>query len=154
MNDADLGVEVAQALATLTLALLTWAGARLGRLLDARAKGERLRGAIVTLDDAVSSVVRELQQVTVEALKGATAGGKLSDSVKAMLRRAAVGAVKQHLGPKGVAAVARAYALDDPAVERLIVTRVEAALYDLRVQRRAQAAAKSAAHAAAHTEGG
>lgn len=150
MSGSDVAVSMAEALAPLALAILTWAGARLGRLLDLRAKGERFRGAVATLDDAVWSVVRELEQISVGALKAASSDGKLSESVRSMLHRAAVGAVKQQLGARGLAALARAYALDAAAVDRLIGTRVETALYDLRRARRADAHLKRATQAALH----
>ncbi len=134
MNASDVATNVAEALSPVLLGVLTWTAARLSRLIEARATEERVRGALLRLDHAVSTVVRELQQVTVDALKTASRDGKLGANVPSMLQRAALWRVRQHLGAKGIADLARVLGLDAQSVDRLIGTRVEAAVYDLKRQ--------------------
>ena len=90
---------------------------------------------LVRLDDAVLAAVREVQQVTVETIKSASADGKLTAEERAQVKQAAIDAVKSHLGTKGLGELAKILGLEGGAIERLLSTRVEAAVHDLRVAR-------------------
>lgn len=121
------------------LGCLVWIAIRLGRLLDVRTRGEGTRGALLRLDHAVTSVVRELQQVTVGVLKAGTAGQKLGARIPGMLQRTAHARVNQYLGARAMAALAAALSLDAAAFDHVIATRIEAAVYKLRHQRQRRA---------------
>lgn len=136
MSGADIGVQVFQVLSPVVLAVVTWVAAKLAQLINARVKNEYLRGVLVRLDDAVLSVVREINQVTVEAIKSTSVDGRLPPGARETIKTAALNAVKAHLGVKGVAEVARVLGLDGPAVDRLIGTRIEATVNDLKMQKR------------------
>jgi hypothetical protein len=136
MSGADIGVQVFQVLSPVVLAVVTWVAAKLAQLINARVKNEYLRGVLVRLDDAVLSVVREINQVTVEAIKSSSVDGRLPPGARETIKTAALNAVKAHLGAKGIAEVARVLGLDGPAVDRLIGTRIEATVNDLKMQKR------------------
>jgi hypothetical protein len=88
-------------------------------------------GALLRLDDIVVSVVKELKQIRVEALKAAT-GGKLPPEAAGTIKQSAIAAVKAQLGPAGLAELASTLGLAGDAVDKLLSTKVEAAVYGIR----------------------
>lgn len=141
MDYGELGLKVLQVLSPILLAALTWVAAKIAQYIQAKVKNEYLRGVLVRLDDAVLAAVREVQQVTVEAIKSASADGKLTAEERAGVKQAALNSVKSHLGMKGLGELAKVLGLDGGAVERLLSTRVEAAVHDLKVARASSGAA-------------
>jgi hypothetical protein len=123
------------ALAVLSPALalaLSWTGARLARLFGARARDERTRAALALLDEAIFTIVREIQQVSADTLRAGSSDGKLGTGISSMLRRAALSRVREQLGARGIAELGRVLGLDQQALDRLIGTRIEAAVYELK----------------------
>jgi hypothetical protein len=135
MTSADIAAGVFKVLSPVLLAAATWVAAKLAQLINARVRNEYLRGVLLRLDDAVLSVVREVHQVTVEALKSATVDGKLPPAARETVKRAAVGAIKSHLGVRGLTELGKVLGLNGDAVDRLIGTKIEAAVLDLKAQR-------------------
>ena len=135
MDYGELGLKVLQVLSPILLAALTWVAAKVAQYIQAKVKNEYLRGVLVRLDDAVLAAVREVQQVTVEAIKSASADGKLTAEERARVKQAAIDSVKSHLGMKGIAELAKILGLESGAVEKLLSPRVEAAVHDLKVSR-------------------
>jgi hypothetical protein len=131
----DVGLKVLEILSPVLLAALTWVSAKVAQLISAKVKNEYLRGVLGRLDDAVLAAVREVQQVTVDAIKAASADGKLTPEERARVKQVAIDAVKSHLGAKGLAELARILGLEDGAIDKLLSTRVEAAVHDLKVAR-------------------
>jgi len=137
MDYGELGLKVFEALSPLLLAALTWAAAKLALYIHAKVKSEYLRGVLVRLDDAVLGAVREVQQVTVDTIKAASTDGKLTPDERAKAKQAAIDTVKSHLGMKGIGELAKVLGLEDGAIEKLLSTRVEAAVHDLKQARAA-----------------
>lgn len=135
MDMSDVGLKVLEILSPVLLAALTWVAAKVAQFINAKVKNEYLRGALVRLDDAVLAAVREVQQVTVEAIKAASADGKMTPEERTQVKKAAIDAAKAHLGAKGLAELMKVLGLSGDAVEKLLSTRVEAAVYDLRRSR-------------------
>ena len=135
MDTTEIAAGIFKMLSPVLLAAMTWVAAKLAQLINARVKNEYLRGVLVRLDDAVLSVVREVHQVTVEALKNATVDGRLPPGARDTVKRAALGAIKSHLGVRGIAQLGKVLGLDGDAVDRLIGTKIEAAVLDLKAQR-------------------
>ncbi len=134
--DADtIGWKVLQILSPVLLAGLSWLSVKAAQLITAKVKNEYLKGVLVRLDDAVLAAVREVQQVTVDALKAASADGQLTSEERAKVKQAAIDSVKSHLGAKGIAAAAKILGLEDGAMDKLLSTRVEAAVHDLKTAR-------------------
>ena len=135
MDYGELGLKVLQILSPILLAALTWVAAKAAQYIQAKVKNEYLRGVLVRLDDAVLTVVREVQQVTVEAIKSGSADGKLTPDERARVKQAAIESVKSHLGMKGISELAKILGLESGAIDKLLSTRVEAAVHDLKASR-------------------
>ena len=120
--------------APLLVAVLTWTATRLSKLISTRIRNERVRAALLRLDDVVMTVVKETLQVTVKAIRAASANGKLPPGTADVIKRAAVAAVKAHLGPLALAELASALSLSPDALEHLLSTKVEAAVYTAKQQ--------------------
>lgn len=136
MKGAEIGVQIYQVLAPVLMAVVTWVAAKLAQLINARVKNEYLRGVLIRLDDTVASVVREVNQVTVESIKSSSADGRLTASARDVIKNAALQTVKAHLGAKGIAELSQILGLDGSAIDRLIGTRIEATVHDLKAQAR------------------
>jgi hypothetical protein len=137
MDYGNFGLKAFEALSPLLLAALTWAVAKLAQYIQAKVQSEYLRGALVRLDDAVLASVREVQQVTVDTIKSASADGKLTPDERAKVKQAAIDTIKSHLGMKGIGELAKVLGLENGAIDRLLSTRVEAAVHDLKQARAA-----------------
>ncbi len=133
--DNAIGWKVFQLLSPVLLAGLSWLSVKAAQLISAKVKTEYLKGVLVRLDDAVFAAVREVQQVTVDDLKAASANGQLTPDERAKVKQAAIDTIKSHLGAKGIAEVANVLGLEDGAVDRLLTTRVEAAVHDIKAAR-------------------
>lgn len=113
-------------LAPLLMALLSWGSLRLASLIQAHVRNAYAQGALLRLNDAVSTVVTQLAQTEVEALKAKAADGKLSAEDAAELRDKAVAQVRGYLGKNGVAALQKVF--DTDAIQKVIEAKVEAAV--------------------------
>lgn len=135
MDANTIGWKVFEVLSPVLLAGLSWLSVKAAQLITAKVKNEYLRGVLVRLDDAVFAGVREVQQVTVDSLKAASADGQLTPDERAKVKQAAIDSVKAHLGMKGIGEAAKVLGLEDGAIDKLLSTRVEAAVHDLRASR-------------------
>jgi hypothetical protein len=132
MNASEIAVQVFQLFSPALVAVSAWLATRLAKWITARVQNETLRGVLLRLNDTVVTVVRELEQVTVETLRKGAPGGRLTPELKLMLRRSALAAIKHHLGARGVAELARVFDLDGDGLDRLLATRVEATVHELK----------------------
>ena len=132
METEGIGLKILEILSPVLLAALTWAAAKLAQLIRAKVKSEYLRGALVRLDDAVFTAVKDLQQSVVEEIKAASADGKITDDEKKRIKEKALVSVKSHLGTKGLSELATVLGLDGGAIEGFLSSKVEAAVHDLR----------------------
>lgn len=130
--DSDLGLKLVEILSPVLLAALTWVAARVAQLISAKVKHEWLRGVLLRLDDAVLNATREVQQAVVNEIKAGRADGRLTAEERAQVKARAVESIRSHLGVKGLAELGRVLGLDNGCVEKLLSTRVEAAVHDLR----------------------
>lgn len=130
--DSSILYKAIEVLSPLLLALLGWLSVKLAQLINARVEQEYLRGVLVRLTDAVFTVVKELDQTLVTAMKDANRDGKLTDSEKAEIKLRAVATVKAYLGMKGIEAIAKVLGLSSAGVDNFISAKVEAAVHDLR----------------------
>ena len=132
METEGIGLKILEILSPVLLAALTWAAAKLAQLIRAKVKSEYLRGALVRLDDAVFTAVKDLKQSVVEEIKAASADGKITDDEKKRIKEKALASVKSHLGTKGLSELATVLGLDGGAIEGFLSSKVEAAVHDLR----------------------
>ncbi len=133
MDFADFALGALQVLSPVLLAGLTWLAARVAALIRVRIANEHLRGLLLRFQDAVLVATKDLQQTMVDEIKADSADGKISAAERQRIKAAAVANVKSHLGPKGVAELARILGLADGALDSLIGAKVEAAVHDLRI---------------------
>lgn len=122
--------QAIEALAPLLLAVLTLASAYAAKLINARVRNEYARGALLRLTDAVSTVVRETQQTTIDDLKAASEDGRIDESEIEDIKRNAIDRVRTYLGKNGVRELERVF--DSDAIEEAIKAKVEAAVFDLK----------------------
>ncbi len=132
MEIEHFGFTMLEVLAPIVVAGLTWLSAKLAQLIQAKVKNEYLRGMLVRLDEAVFTAVKDLQQTVVDAIKAATADGKITEIEKQRIKQAAIDNVKSHLGTKGLAELGQILGLTITSVEGLIASKVEAAVHDIR----------------------
>lgn len=130
--DADLGLKLVEILSPVLLAALTWVAAKVAQLITAKVKHEWVRGVLLRLDDAILNSVREVQQAVVDEIKAGRADGKLTTEERARVKARAIESIRSHLGLKGLAELARVLGLEDGRLDKLLSTRVEAAVHDLR----------------------
>ena len=130
--DADLGLKLVEVLSPVLLAALTWVAAKVAQLITAKVKHEWLREVLIRLDDAVLNAVREVQQAVVNEIKAARADGKLTAEERARVKDRAIESIRSHLGMKGLAELTEVLGLEDGSVDKVLSSRVEAAVHDLR----------------------
>ena len=130
--DSDLGLKLVEILSPVLVAVLTWVAAKAAQLISAKVKHEWLRGVLIRLDDAVLNAVREVQQAVVNEIKAGRADGKLTDEERARVKARAIDSIRSHLGVKGLEELARVLGIEDRSLQKLLSTRVEAAVHDLR----------------------
>jgi hypothetical protein len=137
MKLTDVALMALQVVAPVLMAALTWAAAKLAALIRSKVDNEYLRGALVRLDDAVFTAVKELQQTVVAEVKAASADGKIDDAERTRIKDVAIANVKSYLGPKGLGVLAELLGLSGGTLEQFLGSRIEAAVHDLRVTERA-----------------
>lgn len=132
MNKAEIALNLWEMLAPAVVAFLGWASIRLANWLKAKTKNEYLSGALVRLNDAVFSAVKEVEQTVVGAIRRAKADGKITDEEKAEIKAKAIAAVKSYLGAKGLLELAKVLGLDGAALDALIGAKIEGAVHDMK----------------------
>jgi hypothetical protein len=99
----------------------------------ARTRHELFFAAQARLDDAAKTTVKEVQQVLAEDFKKALVDHRLKGDTAAELRATAIKIMLTNLGPLGLHELRRVLGLSrKAAIDRFLVGRVEAALYDLK----------------------
>jgi hypothetical protein len=119
---------LAPAIATLLTALV----GLLVKWLSTKIGNEQAVRVLFDLGAIVQDVVAATEQTLVSKLKAARADGKLTDAEKEDVLKSALDTVKQHLGERGMAMLAKATGLGATAVEGLIKTKIEATVLDMK----------------------
>lgn len=113
-------------LGTVVTAALTWAGAKLVNLIQAKTKNEYLKGALVRAEQAVQTAVLEVKQVYVDAIKVRSADGKLTSEEAEEAKKLAIDAAKSYLGTKGLAVLVDVFGFDGSALDSFLGGKIEA----------------------------
>ncbi len=119
-------------LVPLTVMGVSWLGGRAGELIQAKVDNEYLRSALLRLDDAVVTAVKDLQQTLAKEFRALSADGKLSREDRRRLKDTAVRHVKSYLGPTGLKDLAKVLGLWELSIEDFIGSKVEAAVHDMK----------------------
>ncbi len=132
MEWSDIAPMALQVLSPVLAAALAWLSAKLAALIRSKTKNEHLQGILIRLQDAIATSVKDLQMTVVDEAKALAKDGKLSAADRKQVRAAAIANVKSHLGPRGMGEVREVLGLDGPAAESFLMSKVEAAVHDLR----------------------
>jgi len=116
-----------------------WLGTRAGDLLQAKlqlaqtsAQSERLRAALLRLEDAVVTAVKDVEQTLVVEYRELARDGKLSREDRRRLKETAVRKVKTFLGSAGLKELGNVLDVWELSVEDLIGAKVEATILDMK----------------------
>ena len=114
-------------------------GARAGDLLHAKlqltqtsVQGERLRAALLRLEDAVVTAVKDIEQTLAAEYRALASDGKLSREDRRRLKEIAVRRVKTFLGSTGLKELGSVLDVWELSVEDLIGAKVEATILDMK----------------------
>lgn len=124
LNQALTAILVA--FAPVLLSLLALGLSRLADYVQARARGKVFDHAVALVNQAVYTVVMDLAQTEVEALKAASADGKLDANDAKAIKEKAVARVLSYVGPNGAALISKAFGGAAPMA--IVSTKIEALL--------------------------
>jgi hypothetical protein len=124
---ASISIEAIKALSPAIVALIGWLGLLLEKWLRTKIKNEQVQGIMVRLNGVMVDAVKEVEQTYVTNLDSITPDALTAAKDKALAT------VKAHLGDKGLAELKYVLGLEqDSAVERLLISVLEARVYDLK----------------------
>lgn len=123
---------VVPAIFTALAALITWGGARLIALINAKTKNETVAGVLSRLTATVQTVVLDLNGTLKAEYMKAAADGVITDAEKRALKATAVQKIREHLGAKGLAEVVTVLGLNGALVDDFLGSHVEAAVEGLK----------------------
>ena len=104
-------------------------------LLEEKIAGEKhnyAEAVAIRATDAIYTVVTEIGQTYVDAIKEGKADGKLDDADKAEAKKRAATRAKQLIGPEGIKVLAEVLGAD--GVESFISSKIEAAVKDTKTR--------------------
>ena len=136
MNAPMFAWRIFEGLSPAALACLIWLAVKAAQLLTAKVRSERATHLRLLVDDVVLAAAREIQQVLVDRLKASSRDGGLTPEQGAQAKQAALDSAKAQLGPQGLADIAAALGLDASGIDRVLGTRIEAAVHRLNASSR------------------
>lgn len=136
MDFSEIGLNILQILSPFLVAALTWAAARLASYINSKIKNEYLRGVLVRLDEAVVTVVKDLQQTVVEEIKASNIDGKIPDAEKRRIKETALANLKSYLGAKGIKMLAQVLGFNGCSLDGFLSSKIESAVHDLKLTER------------------
>lgn len=118
-------------LSSVVLAVLGYLGTKLVAFINAKTHNEFLRSALVRLEDAVFTAVRNVQAVYVDAIKAAKdpsspGGTSLTDEEAKAAKQKALDAIKSYLGAQGLALITQVLGLSGSALDDFLLAKIEA----------------------------
>lgn len=128
-------VSVAAVLSPLLTALLSYVAVKTAQWLASKTKNEYTKGVLFRLNDAVFTAVKDVQQKLGDAMRDASADGKLTSDEKARLKSLAILEAKAYIGKKGLKQLMTVLGLSTETVSALISNKIEAAVADVKYTR-------------------
>lgn len=133
---AELGLHLLEALSPAILALVGWVALKLAQLIKAKVGNELVSGMLIRLNDSVFTAVKAIEQVMVKEIKASKdpnsdGGTKVTKAEAERIKQAAIEAVKDYWGVKGLGELAKVLGIDGPGLSSLLEKKVEAAVHDL-----------------------
>ena len=123
--------EILQWVATTLGAVLTGALLLLSRWVASKTSVSLLQDAATRLGLACRTAVAEVQQTYVDALKEASADGKLTAEERKAAKDKALVTAKALLGVKGLRLLAKAFGLVNGGLESMLASSIEATVAEL-----------------------
>lgn len=123
---------VVPAIFTAIAGIVTWGGARLIALIDAKTKNETVAGVLARLTSAVQTVVLDINGTVKAAYVEATKDGVLSPDEKTALKKLALDKVKEHLGKSGLQTLITILGLNGELVDSFLGSHIEAAVESMK----------------------
>lgn len=131
MDMDSFGFKVIEIFSPVLFLALTWVAGRLAQLIRTKIQNEHLKNLLLRLDDAVLTVVKDLQQRMVQQAKHASVDGKITEDEKKLIKETALALVKVNLGAVGRVQLSRTLGMQDREMEVLLSSKIEAAVHDL-----------------------
>lgn len=133
----ELAWTVYEILAPFLTALLAWVSMKVAAWIRAKTQNEYVAGTLLRLNDSAFTAVKAIEQTLVRELKAAktpaSAGGvRLTAEEAEQVKQAALAEVRSYWGPKGVRELATILGLNDEALQRVLSSKLEAAVHDVR----------------------
>lgn len=138
MNWNDIISGLVPVLGSLLITVLTWGAVKLTQYIQAKTKNVLVQGILIRATDAVTTSVKEVSQVYVDAIKEASADGVLTKEEQARALELALFKAKQHLGPHGLQELLFVLGLSSKspeapaALDSFLTSRIEATVADLK----------------------
>lgn len=129
MKYSDFLYQAFEVLSPIFLLLISWISFEIRRLISQRIKNERVKDFLLYLDDSVFHAVNEIEQILVKQIREANLDGEITKEEKDKIKQTALESVKNHLGPKGIEAIASDLGVAD--VDKFLSTRIESAVFSL-----------------------
>ena len=128
----ELTVNLLQLLGAVAMPFLTWAAGRVATYFAAKTQSQQVGTAISSANDAVLTVVAELEQTMVATLKSKSGQGTLTAKDVDEVRAAALDKVMSYLGPNGVALISKALGIPNDKLGDWLQGKIQAAVYSMR----------------------
>lgn len=119
---------VVPALFTTIAAIVTWGGAKLVALIDAKTKNETVAGVLSRLAAVVQTVVLDVNGTVKAAYLEKIKDGVLSDQDKKELKDLALAKIKEHLGKDGLKDLVNVLGLNGDLIDSFLGSHIEAAI--------------------------
>jgi hypothetical protein len=132
MDTSTFAWRLFELLSPAALAGLTWLSVKAAQLSAAKIKSEHVTRVLLLIDDVVLAAAREVQQVLVDRLKARNPDGGLTTEQSAQAKQTALDSAKAQLGSQGLADVAATFGYDAGGVDRVLGSRIEAAVHQLK----------------------
>ena len=123
---------VAVVLTPILFALLLLAAKRVEVLILKNVRNTEAQAVLLRLNDAVFDLVGEMSQVVLSDVRDSA--GKLPAGVAKRARDDVLAKLREQLGPDGVQKAREVLGVDDAALEKLLVSKIEAAVAQLKVK--------------------
>lgn len=128
MDFGELGLQALSVMAPILLVLLTWVSGMAAKYLKAKIDNQYLEDVMLRLNDTACVVVGELQQTVVDAIKAASADGKIDNFEKKEIKLLAMTHLKSYLGIKGLALLAKVLGLTGAKLDGYLEAKIESAV--------------------------
>lgn len=127
--------KLIEAAAPLLFAITSFVFARLGLLISAKVKSERIRTVGLSLNETAQDVVLELEQNVVSKMRSQSEAGTISAQDVSDLKHDAVVNLKRYLGEHGKADALKAFGFkNEEELEALLRAKIEAEVAKIKLQ--------------------